>query len=245
MNWILETNKFPASGDIARLAGLKMEEIDQYTAARERMVDEQLAARDIHDERVLQAFRKVPRHRFVPAESRHLAYADGPLPIGQSQTISQPYIVALMSQLLGLGGDEVVLEIGTGSGYQAAILACLAGEVHTIERHQALADNSASVLNALGYDNVHVHITDGTLGWLDNTPYTGILVTAAAPSVPKPLLDQLAEGGRLVVPVGGRGAQYLECWQRNGSDLECKQIAPVAFVPLIGKHGWEEGHWGW
>lgn len=222
-----------------------MEEKDQYTAERIRMVDEQLAARDIRDERVQQAFRKVPRHQFVPAESRHLAYMDGPLPIGQSQTISQPYIVALMSQLLGLEGDEVVLEIGTGSGYQAAILACLAGEVHTIERHQALADSAASVLHTLGYDNVHVHVADGTLGWPDNTPYAGILVTAAAPSVPKPLLDQLEDGGRLVVPVGGRGTQFLECWQRKGSDFDCDQIAPVAFVPLIGEQGWEEGHWEW
>lgn len=222
-----------------------MEEKDQYTAERVRMVDEQLAARDIRDERVQQAFRKVPRHQFVPAESRRLAYMDGPLPIGQSQTISQPYIVALMSQLLGLEGDEVVLEIGTGSGYQAAILACLAGEVHTIERHQALADSAASVLNNLGYDNVHVHVADGTLGWPDNTPYAGILVTAAAPSVPKPLLDQLEDGGRLVVPVGGRGTQFLECWQRKGGDFDCDQIAPVAFVPLIGEQGWEEGHWEW
>ena len=228
----------------ARLAGLKMEDRDQYTAERLRMVEEQLAARDIRDERVLQAFREVLRHRFVPAESRHLAYADGPLPIGQSQTISQPYIVALMSQLLGLEGDEVVLEIGTGSGYQAAILACLAGEVQTIERHQALADSAASVLKILGYDNVHVHIADGSLGWPDSIPYAGVLVTAAAPSVPKPLLDQLEDGGRLVVPVGGRGAQYLECWQRIGGEFECEQIVPVAFVPLIGEHGWEEGHWG-
>ena len=243
MRWKLACFLHPET--FARLIGLKMEEKYQYTSERVRMVDEQLAARDIRDERVLQAFRKVPRHRFVPAESRHLAYADGPLPIGQNQTISQPYIVALMSQLLGLEGDEVVLEIGTGSGYQAAILACLAGEVQTIERHQALADSAASVMKILGYDNVHVHIADGSLGWPDSIPYAGVLVTAAAPSVPKPLLDQLEDGGRLVVPVGGRGAQYLECWQRKGGEFECEQIVPVAFVPLIGEHGWEEGHWGW
>lgn len=222
-----------------------MEKKTDYTTERHRMVERQLAARDIHNERVLEAFRMVPRHQFVPQESRHLAYADGPLPIGQSQTISQPYIVALMTQLLGLDGDEVVLEIGTGSGYQAAILAYLTGEVHTIERHEELAASAASSLYALGYENIHVHVADGTLGLSDYAPYDGILVTAAAPSVPQPLLNQLKEGGRLVLPVGGRGAQFLECWQRKGSDFECNQIAPVAFVPLIGEHGWEEDHWGW
>lgn len=209
------------------------------------MVEGQLASRDIKDERVLDAFRAVPRHQFVPQENRHLAYANGPLPISQSQTISQPYIVALMTQLLELKGDEVVLEIGTGSGYQAAILAYLANEVHTVERHKELARSATSILSALGYNNVHVHIGDGTLGWPDSAPYDGIIVTAAAPSVPRPLLKQLKEGGRVVIPVGGRGAQFLECWQRKGSDFECDQIAPVAFVPLIGEHGWEEGHWGW
>jgi protein-L-isoaspartate(D-aspartate) O-methyltransferase len=222
-----------------------MEEKAHYTAERQRMVEQQLAARDIRDDRVLEAFRRVPRHQFVPKESRHLSYADGPLPIGQSQTISQPYIVALMTQLLGLDGDEILLEIGTGSGYQAAILAYLAKEVHTIERHEALAESAASVFSSLGYNNIHVHVADGTLGWEENAPYDGILVTAAAPNVPRPLLDQLEDGGRLVIPVGGRGAQFLESWQRKGNDYNCNQIAPVAFVPLIGEHGWEEDHWGW
>jgi len=222
-----------------------MKEDVQYTNARLRMVAEQLANRDINDKRVLDAFRTVPRHLFVPEGQRHLAYADGPLPIGQGQTISQPYIVALMTQLLDLSGDEIVLEIGTGSGYQAAILACIAREVYTIERHQALAINAESILKQLGYDNVNVYIADGTLGRVESAPYDGILVTAAAPGVPKPLMDQLADGGKLVVPVGGRGAQFLECWQRKGSDTLCQQIAPVAFVPLIGEYGWEEGHWGW
>ncbi len=222
-----------------------MKEDVQYTNARLRMVAEQLANRDINDKRVLDAFRTVPRHLFIPEGQRHLAYADGPLPIGQGQTISQPYIVALMTQLLDLSGDEIVLEVGTGSGYQAAILSCIAREVYTIERHQALAKNAESILKQLGYDNVNVYIADGTLGRVENAPYDGILVTAAAPGVPKPLMDQLADGGRLVVPVGGRGAQFLECWQRKGSDTFCQQIAPVAFVPLIGEYGWEEGHWGW
>lgn len=222
-----------------------MKEKEYYKTERFRMVEGQLASRDIKDERVLDAFRAVPRHQFVPQENRHLAYANGPLPISQSQTISQPYIVALMTQLLELKGDEVVLEIGTGSGYQAAILAYLANEVHTVERHKELARSATSILSALGYNNVHVHIGDGTLGWPDSAPYDGIIVTAAAPSVPRPLLKQLKDGGRVVIPVGGRGAQFLECWQRKGSDFECDQIAPVAFVPLIGEHGWEEGHWGW
>jgi protein-L-isoaspartate(D-aspartate) O-methyltransferase len=222
-----------------------MKENEYYKTERLRMVEGQLASRDIKDERVLEAFRAVPRHQFVPQESRHLAYANGPLPISQSQTISQPYIVALMTQLLELKGDEVVLEIGTGSGYQAAILARLASEVHTVERHKELAKSATSILSALGYNNVHVHIGDGTLGWPDSAPYDGVIVTAAAPSVPRPLLKQLKDGGRVVIPVGGRGAQFLECWQRKGSDFERDQIAPVAFVPLIGEHGWEEGHWGW
>jgi protein-L-isoaspartate(D-aspartate) O-methyltransferase len=222
-----------------------MKEKEYYKTERLRMVEGQLASRDIKDERVLEAFRAVPRHQFVPQESRHLAYANGPLPISQSQTISQPYIVALMTQLLELKGDEVVLEIGTGSGYQAAILARLASEVHTVERHKELAKSATSILSALGYNNVHVHIGDGTLGWPDSAPYDGVIVTAAAPSVPRPLLKQLKDGGRVVIPVGGRGAQFLECWQRKGSDFERDQIAPVAFVPLIGEHGWEEGHWGW
>jgi protein-L-isoaspartate(D-aspartate) O-methyltransferase len=222
-----------------------MKEKEFYTKERLRMVERQLAARDIKDKQVLEAFRMVPRHQFVPQESRHLAYANGPLPISQSQTISQPYIVALMTQLLELEGDEVVLEIGTGSGYQAAILAHLASEVHTIERHQELAKSATNIMSALGYNNIHVHTGDGTLGWPDSAPYDGIIVTAAAPSVPRPLLKQLKEGGRVVIPVGGRGAQFLECWQRKGSDFKCDQIAPVAFVPLIGEHGWEEGRWGW
>jgi protein-L-isoaspartate(D-aspartate) O-methyltransferase len=221
-----------------------MKAIEYFITERQRMVDEQLATRDIRTDSVLEAFMKVPRHRFVPEERHHLAYTDSPLPIGQGQTISQPYIVALMTQLLRLEGEEVVLEVGTGSGYQSAILSCLAREVHTIERHEALADSAWSVLKTLGYDNVYVHVSDGTLGWSENSPYDGILVTAAAPKVPRPLLTQLQEGGRLVVPVGGRGAQYLECWQRTGDDFKCDQIAPVAFVPLIGEHGWEEGRWG-
>ncbi len=222
-----------------------MEARDEYAEERERMVREQLMTRDIRDQRVLQAMRSVPRHRFVPPEYRHLAYADGPLPIGQGQTISQPYIVALMTQLLELKGDEVVLEVGTGSGYQAAILAQLAREVHTIERHSSLAESAEAILKELGVMNVFVHVGDGSKGLSEHAPYDGIIVTAAAPRVPQPLLNQLADQGRLVLPVGGRGAQFLERWQRRGTSFHAEQIAPVAFVPLIGEFGWESEKWAW
>ncbi|HEX6306262.1 MAG TPA: protein-L-isoaspartate(D-aspartate) O-methyltransferase [Anaerolineales bacterium] len=216
-----------------------MTEEAAYKRERERMVREQLVSRDIRDERVLEAMRQVPRHLFVTPENRHLAYADGPLPIGSGQTISQPYIVALMSQLLKLEGDETVLEIGTGSGYQSAVLSHLAADVHTIELHESLAKKAQASLEELGLTNVHVHIGDGSKGWPEAAPYEGIIVTAAAPQVPRPLFDQLDEGGRLVVPVGSRGGQYLERWTRQDADYKREQIAPVAFVPLFGEHGWE------
>ncbi|HLE03731.1 MAG TPA: protein-L-isoaspartate(D-aspartate) O-methyltransferase [Anaerolineales bacterium] len=222
-----------------------MDEEAFYTQERLRMVVEQIQARDIYDERVLEAMRKVPRHRFVPPEHWHLAYADCPLPIGQNQTISQPYIVSLMTELLLLGGNEVILEIGTGSGYQAAILSLLAREVYTIERHQHLATQAAEVLAELGLTNVHVHVGDGSLGWPEHAPYDGVIATAAAPRVPKPLLEQLADGGRLVIPVGGRGGQYLERWLRQGEKFKHEQGVPVAFVPLLGEYGWQETSWEW
>ena len=222
-----------------------MDEEAYYTRERLRMVAEQIQARHIYDERVLDAMRKVPRHRFVTPEHRHLAYADCPLPIGQSQTISQPYIVSLMTELLSLGGNEVILEIGTGSGYQAAVLSLLARQVYTIERHKRLAVQAAEVLAELGLTNVHVHIGDGTLGWPEHSPYDGVIATAAAPRVPKPLLEQLADGGRLVIPVGGRGGQYLERWVRQGEKFTHKQGVPVAFVPLVGEYGWGETSWEW
>ena len=222
-----------------------MDEEAFYTQERLRMVVEQIQARHIYDERVLEAMRKVPRHRFVPPEHWHLAYADCPLPIGQNQTISQPYIVSLMTELLLLGGNEVILEIGTGSGYQAAILSLLAREVYTIERHQHLATQAAEVLAELGLTNVHVHVGDGSLGWPEHAPYDGVIATAAAPRVPKPLLEQLADGGRLVIPVGGRGGQYLERWLRQGEKFKHEQGVPVAFVPLLGEYGWQETSWEW
>lgn len=220
-----------------------MDEDAFYAKERQRMVDEQLIERDIRDERVLEAMRAVPRHRFVPPEYRYMAYNDGPLPIGSGQTISQPYIVALMTQLLHLKGDENVLEIGTGSGYQAAVLGYVAKQVHTIERHSELAEGAAGVLQGLGLSNVCVHIGDGSLGLREYAPFQAILVTAAAPDVPKALLDQLDEGGRLVVPVGGRMNQFLERWERHGASFEQELLVPVAFVPLRGRYGWNEERW--
>ena len=215
----------------------------QETQDRLGMVSDQLAWRGIRDKRVLEAMRQTPRHLFVPPEYHHLAYTDGPLPIGKGQTISQPYIVALMTESLKLQGEEKVLEIGTGSGYQAAVLALLAKEVHTIERHALLADTARKVLEKLVLSNVHVHTGDGSLGLPALAPFDAILVTAAAPKVPQPLLEQLKEGGRLVLPVGSRGSQVLESWQRRGAKFEHQSILPVAFVPLRGAHGWQDDDW--
>ena len=204
------------------------------------MVDEQLAARDIRDPRVLHALRSVPRHRFVPSEYRHLSYEDGPLPIGDEQTISQPYIVALMTQLLELHGDENVLEVGTGSGYQATILGLLARQVHTVERFTDLARVAERALQDLGIQSVSVHVGDGSRGLPEFAPYDAIIVTAAAPVVPQTLLDQLVLDGRLVIPVGPPGGQFLERWIRLPDYFRRQQVAPVAFVPLLGEFGWQE-----
>jgi protein-L-isoaspartate(D-aspartate) O-methyltransferase len=211
-----------------------------YAAERDRMVETQIIGRGVQDQRVLDAMRSLPRHVFVPPEHRYLAYSDGALPIGNGQTISQPYIVALMTELLELNGDEKVLEVGTGSGYQAAILSALAREVHTIERHAGLARYAARLLDDLKIANVQVHVGDGTLGLAEFAPFAGIIVTAAAPDVPQALFDQLADGGRLVIPVGRHGDQYLERWQRHGDQFAYENILSVAFVPLIGAQGWKE-----
>lgn len=210
------------------------------------MTTEQIARRGLRDARLLDAFRRVPRHLFVPAELRARAYTDGPLSIGHGQTISQPYIVALMTSLLGLCGGENVLEVGTGSGYQAAILADIvttaetAGIVHSIERIAPLAEQAEATLRRLGYANIFIHVGDGTLGWRENAPYDGILVTAAAPNPPEPLLEQLADGGRLVIPVGGRQGQDLQLWTKENGKMMFENIIPVSFVPLRGSLGWHE-----
>jgi protein-L-isoaspartate(D-aspartate) O-methyltransferase len=202
-------------------------------AERLRMVREQLEARNIHDPRVLEAMRKVPRHEFVPEWIRDRAYDDGALPIGLDQTISQPYIVALMSELAEVGPESRVLEVGTGSGYQAAVLAELAGQVYTIEIVPALAERAAHDLHALGYDRVHTRTGDGWAGWPEEAPFDAILVTAAPDHVPPRLIEQLAPGGRLVIPVG-RGVQSLEVHHRTETGIEVETVAPVLFVPMTG-----------
>ncbi len=207
---------------------------------RHRMVEQQIAARGITDPRVLAAMREVPRHLFVPAPYDRVAYADDPLPIGNGQTISQPYIVALMTALLRVRATDTVLEIGAGSGYQAAILSVLAKRVITIERIDAVAALARKNLAAVGAKNVMIVIGDGTLGYPVGAPYNGIIITAATPDIPTPLKAQLAEGGRLVVPVGGSTVQELVVLERHGDRYAVERHGGVRFVPLIGEYGWEE-----
>ncbi len=202
--------------------------------ARERMVRDQIAARDIRDSRVLAAMRRVPRHLFVPAEVQHLAYVDSPLPIGMSQTISQPYIVAFMTEALELKPRDRVLEIGTGSGYQAAVLAELVKEVYTIEIVEPLARDAEARLKRLGYTNIHLRVGDGYRGWPDAAPFDAIMLTAAPDHVPQPLLDQLREGGRLILPLG-RGEQDLVRLRRTRQGIQREILLPVRFVPMTGE----------
>jgi len=211
-----------------------------FKKARERMVETQIIGRGIHDDRVVDAMRKVPRHLFLDEALRDQAYADHPLPIAENQTISQPYIVALMTESLELKGTEKVLEIGTGSGYQAAILAELAERVFSVERHPDLAFRANSVLQKLGYRNVIIRVGDGTLGWPDDMPFDGIIVTAGTPRIPEPLIGQLATGGRLVVPVGDRLAQDLILVRRESDGIQKTNLGGVRFVNLVGKWGWKE-----
>jgi len=207
--------------------------------ARAEMVSHQLARRNISDPRVLQAMGQIPRHCFVSPEQESSAYKDRPLAIGYGQTISQPYIVAFMTQELRLGPDAVVLEIGTGSGYQAAVLSRLAAQVFTVERLAPLAERARQTFEALKISNIQVKVSDGGYGWPEYAPFDGIVVTAAAPEVPAPLTAQLKDGARLIVPVGPRGEQNLLCLQRHGNSIEKSVLAPVAFVPLLGEHGWQ------
>jgi protein-L-isoaspartate(D-aspartate) O-methyltransferase len=215
------------------------EQEDLYRDARQVMVDTQLKRRGIADPRVLAAMAKIPRHRFVPLHLKEQAYGDYPLPIGEDQTISQPYIVALMTEALELKGGEKVLELGAGSGYQAAILGELADQVFTIERLPSLAQAAQMVLKELGYTNVHIHVADGTLGWAEEAPFDAILVTAGSPQIPPPLVEQLALGGRLVIPVGNSYTQTLTRVRRTPEGLKHEYLGGCRFVKLIGKHGWE------
>jgi protein-L-isoaspartate(D-aspartate) O-methyltransferase len=214
--------------------------MESYQRLRDLMVDTQLLPRGIKDERVLTAMRTVHRHIFMPEDIMSAAYEDRAVPIGEEQTISQPYMVAIMTELLELKGDEKVLEIGTGSGYQAAILGELAGEVYTVERIPALAERARQTLESLGYKNIHVTDADGTLGLAREAPFDRIIITAAAPEIPQPLVDQLSEGGIIVVPVGERFSQTLLKVRKVGGGLRKESHTGCMFVPLIGEHGWKK-----
>jgi protein-L-isoaspartate(D-aspartate) O-methyltransferase len=221
---------------------MTLPETDERDSARlrHRMVEEQLRRRGIGDPRVLSAMESVPRHRFIGENARWAAYEDEPVTIGLGQTISQPYMVARMTELLDLDATSRVLEVGTGSGYQAAVLAELAAEVWTIERHPDLAERARRVLNDLGYRNVRVVVGDGSLGLPEHAPFDAIIVTAAAPHTPAPLLDQLADGGRMVIPVGNRGVQQLRLIHRRDQEFVETNVLDCRFVPLVGRAAYPE-----
>ena len=210
-----------------------------FEKARARMVEEQLLPRSINDPKTLEAMKKVPRHLFVEDALKNQAYGDFPLPIGRGQTISQPYIVALMTQALGLQGHERVLEIGTGSGYQAAILSQICEKVYTVERIDTLLVQARKVFDSLHYLNILTKLDDGTNGWQEYAPYDAIIVTAGGPKVPLPLLDQLKDPGKLIIPVGDRGVQDLRLVTKKDGQIIEKTIEYVRFVNLIGDHGWK------
>lgn len=213
--------------------------IDRYGTAREKMVREQLLSRDIYDQSTLAAMGSVPRHLFVDDAQSGRAYGDHPLPIGSGQTISQPVVVAYMTQCLKLQGHETVLEIGTGSGYQAAVLSRMCKQVYTIERHTSLLNSARKAFDRLRYFNIRSKNGDGTNGWAEFGPYDAIIVTAGGPEIPQSLIDQLADGGRMIIPVGQtRGQQVLHAVTKIGEEVEIKEMAMVRFVDLIGTHGW-------
>lgn len=213
---------------------------NELLGARQRLV-ETLQEKGIKDLAVLRAFEMTPRHAFVPTGLRHRAYEDSSLPIGNGQTISQPYVHARYLELLKLTGREKVLEVGTGSGYQTALLSNLVEQVFSIERIPALLQQARDVIQRIGARNVSLLMGDGSVGWREYAPYDAILVSAGAPSVPQPLLDQLAEGGRLLVPVGDREEQKLVIAERRSGRIEIREDAPMRFVPLVGSHGWQSG----
>jgi protein-L-isoaspartate(D-aspartate) O-methyltransferase len=214
-------------------------ERDRYERERDRMVEEHLVRRGITDPRVLEAMRRVPRHLFVEEALRARAYGDHPLPIGEQQTISQPYIVGLMTSLLSLAGPEKVLEIGTGSGYQTAVLARLGRRVCSIERLPSLAMRARTLLEELGYTNVWIRVANGALGWPDEAPFERILVAAGGPGVPPPLFEQLAEGGRMMLPIGDATSQTLTLVEKVGGAMRTTPYGDCMFVRLVGKYAWE------
>lgn len=215
----------------------------EFRGARQRLV-ETLRDKGIRDLAVLRAFEMTPRHAFVPTGLRHRAYEDAPLPIGNGQTISQPWVHARYLELLHLNGKERVLEVGTGSGYQTVLLAHLVAQVFSIERIPALLQQARENIQRAGVNNVSLLLGDGTIGWREYSPYDAILVSAGAPSIPQPLLDQLAEGGRLLIPIGDREEQKLIVAERKNGQVEMHDVAPVRFVPLLGSHGWAGGEGG-
>jgi protein-L-isoaspartate(D-aspartate) O-methyltransferase len=208
---------------------------DDFITQRESMVDVQIRARGVNDEKVLAAMHKVPRHLFVPGELRSFAHGDEPLPIGEGQTISQPYIVAYMTEALELSGGEKVLEVGTGSGYQTAVLAEIVRQVFTVELLSGLSERAGALLQVLGYSNICFKVGDGTLGWEENAPFDAIMVTAAAEAVPKRLQEQLGPNGRMIIPVGA-GFQELFLITRERRGFRKKKLLPVRFVPLVSAH---------
>lgn len=214
--------------------------MSDFDVARKRMVEEQLVRRGIEDEKVLEAFMSVKRHLFVPGPFDVASYSDRPLPIGRGQTISQPYMVALMTECLRLDGTERVLEIGTGSGYQAAILASICKEVFTVERDEELLKKAEKTLLKEGFSNIEFTVRDGTRGWEEEAPFDGIIVTAASPGIPESLKSQLSEGGRLVIPVGSRYSQMLVTVTKRGGSFTQEDVCGCIFVPLVGEEGWEE-----
>lgn len=215
---------------------------ETHNQARAAMVKTQMEGRGIRNPKVLQAFREIPRHRFVPERHRDHAYEDNPLSIGLQQTISQPYTVAFMTEaLMTPEPGETVLEIGTGSGYQTAILCKLYQHVYSVERHEKLARQAENVLHDLGLDNASLRVGDGTRGWADHAPYDAIIVTAGAPVVPGPLIEQLAEGGRLIIPVGKEGFQEMLLITKTTAGVDEKSLGAFSFVPLVGELGWQKG----
>lgn len=213
--------------------------LEASKAKRDNLIDHQLRQKGISDTRVLEAMKNIPREDFVPPEYESMAYRNGPLPIGEGQTISQPYIVALMTQCLELKPDDKVLEIGTGSGYQMAVLLEMGARVYSVERIPELASRAENILRSLGYKDVHIKRADGTEGWPEEAPFDAILVTSGAPSVPEPLKQQLADGGRLVIPVGSPHSQRLYKIVKTDAHFTTIVITPCVFVPLIGKYGWD------
>ena len=214
--------------------------MEHFFELRQKMVNEQIIAREITDERVIDAILKIPRHEFVDPAFCNESYNDYPLPIDCDQTISQPYMVALMTQILELTGQEKVLEIGTGSGYQTAILSELSRYVYSVERFEKLADSAKKIIEKLNYTNISIKVGDGTKGWVDFSPFDCIIITASSPKIPGPLIDQLKDNGRMIIPIGESFSQELILIRKKGDEIITKSICGCVFVPLVGDYGWKE-----